>query len=211
MFFVFRKSILIHSHKTQKKMRIYSQCDSSGTASSSPVACIQKDPTKSTLKQDDENNSAETVHTLSTPESLSSQQSGIAVSPNEKPYRYRTKAKADHAKYEFIFLLHLFGFCVIRHTLRTAFMLLLLRRSQDSSTNRSKNIHFAESRAIFCRRRWRTRSMGMPTLPNPCWRPCGITNRPRDRIQMLAKAQTRISCCTFKKKKKIVSPLEAWA
>lgn len=77
----------------------HSQCDSSGTASSSPVACIQKDATKSTLKQDDENDSAETVHIQSASDSLSPQ-SDITAAPNAKPYRYRVKAKTDHAKYE---------------------------------------------------------------------------------------------------------------
>lgn len=85
-----RKSIQTHTYTT------HSQCNSSGTASSSPIACIQKDATKST---DDENNSAETVHIQSTPESLSSP-SDICVTSNAITYRYRTKVKTDHAKYE---------------------------------------------------------------------------------------------------------------
>lgn len=89
------------THKNNQTQN-HSQCDSSGTASSSPVACIQKDATKSTLKQDDENYSAERVHDQATPESLSSQ-SDIVVTSNAKTYRYRTKAKSDHAKYESLY------------------------------------------------------------------------------------------------------------
>lgn len=66
---------------------------------------IPKDDTKSTLAQDDENNSDETVKVVETtskssPESLSSP-SDIAITPtNAKTHRSRFKAKTDHAKYD---------------------------------------------------------------------------------------------------------------
>lgn len=65
---------------------------------------IPKDDTKSTLAQDDENNSDQCNKVKctpkSSPESLSSP-SDIAITPtNAKMYRCRFKAKSDHAKYE---------------------------------------------------------------------------------------------------------------
>lgn len=69
---------------------------------------IPKDETKSTLAQDDENNSDQCAVKVkctskSSPESLSSPSppSDIAITPtNAKMYRCRFKAKSDHAKYE---------------------------------------------------------------------------------------------------------------
>lgn len=80
----------------------YGLCSRSESTTLSTV--IPKDDTKSTLAQDDENNSDQCVKVKctpkSSPESLSSP-SDIAITPtNAKMYRCRFKAKSDHAKYE---------------------------------------------------------------------------------------------------------------
>ncbi|XP_055324154.1 uncharacterized protein LOC129578905 isoform X8 [Sitodiplosis mosellana] len=76
--------------------------EESRSESTTLSTAIPKDDTKSTLAQDDENNSDQCVKVKSTskssPESLSSP-SDLAITPtNAKMYRCRFKAKSDHAK-----------------------------------------------------------------------------------------------------------------
>lgn len=85
---------------------MYSRSDSASTPSA-----IHHDDTKSTLAQDDENNSDATIPIRSTtesPESLSSDKNVVQTSTTTtttitstiKSKRNRFKAKFDHAKYE---------------------------------------------------------------------------------------------------------------
>lgn len=85
---------------------MYSRSDSTSTPSA-----IHHDDTKSTLAQDDENNSDATIPIRSTtesPESLSSDKNVVqttttktsTITSNIKSNRNRFKAKFDHAKYE---------------------------------------------------------------------------------------------------------------
>lgn len=73
----------------------------SRSGSTATTAALHHADTKSTLAQDDENNSDATNEILTppsiSPESLSSETNAI---PTAKLTRNRAKAKSDHAKYE---------------------------------------------------------------------------------------------------------------
>lgn len=88
----------------------------SQSGSTASTTALHHADTKSTLAQDDENNSDATAQVqtpaTTTPESLSSDSM-----PNAKLNRNRAKAKSDHAKYEyqirkFSVCLNFQGFCV---------------------------------------------------------------------------------------------------